>query len=552
MYNRKKFGVMNNFTISGYIVDIVNRDIFSGEITVKNKKIESIKKCKTNQEQYILPGLIDSHVHIESSMLVPSEFAKIAVRHGTVAVISDPHEIANVLGIPGIEFMIDNGNSVNFKFFFGAPSCVPATSLETSGSVLDANKIEQLLKRDDIFYLSEMMNFPGVINEFPDVVQKLKIAQKYQKPIDGHAPGLTGQQLDKYIQAGVSTDHESLSVEEATEKISKGMKIQIREGSAAKILHKFFTLINEYPDSIMFCTDDSHPNDLIAKHINYFIRYGLKKGIDIFLLLRAATLNPVNHYGLNVGLLQKSDPADFIVVNNLNDFQIMQTYINGKLVFDKGKTLIDPGNFESLNNLERGHISENEIKVYSSAKQINVIRAYSQDLSTGRMVCTPKKDKNEILSDIENDILKIVVVSRYNNNNPVVGFIHGFSFKQGAIASSIAHDSHNIIAVGTNDLDIVNSINKVIELKGGIVACSGTELKYLQLDIAGLMSHENGEYVANKYTELDTLAKRFGSKLESPFMTLSFMSLLVIPELKIGDKGLFDVKKFDFIELDSI
>jgi adenine deaminase len=552
MYNHKKPGVMNNFTISGYIVDIVNRDIFSGEITVNNKKIESIKKCKTNQEQYILPGLIDSHVHIESSMLVPSEFAKIAVRHGTVAVISDPHEIANVLGIPGIEFMIDNGNSVNFKFFFGAPSCVPATSLETSGSVLDANKIEQLLKRDNIFYLSEMMNFPGVINELPDVVQKLKIAQKYQKPIDGHAPGLTGQQLDKYIQAGVSTDHESLSVEEAKEKISKGMKIQIREGSAAKILHKFFTLINEYPDSIMFCTDDSHPNDLIAKHINYFIRYGLKKGIDIFLLLRAATLNPVNHYGLNVGLLQKSDPADFIVVNNLNDFQIMQTYINGKLVFDKGKTLIDPGNFESLNNLERGHISENEIKVYSSAKQMNVIRAYSQDLSTGRMVCTPKKDKNEILSDIENDILKIVVVSRYNNNNPVVGFIHGFSFKQGAIASSIAHDSHNIIAVGTNDLDIVNSINKVIELKGGIVACSGTELKYLQLDIAGLMSHENGEYVANKYTELDTLAKRFGSKLESPFMTLSFMSLLVIPELKIGDKGLFDVKKFDFIELDSI
>jgi len=542
-----------NYLKTGNIVDVVNKKIYKGEIAIADGVISEIRETKKEVENvYILPGLIDSHVHIESSMLVPSAFAAEAVKHGTVATVSDPHEIANVLGVKGVEFMIEDGNSVPFKFFFGAPSCVPATEFETSGFSISDKDIDYLFKNKDIHYLAEVMNFPGVIYDDPNVLKKIEISKKYNKKIDGHAPNVRGEALDKYINAGITTDHECFDIEEALEKIQKGMIIQIREGSAAKNFETLYELIDQFPDSVMLCSDDLHPDDLTNGHINLLIKRALSKGLDFFNVIRTCTYNIVRHYGINVGLLQKNDPADFIVIDNINDFNILETYCDGIPVFKDNKSLINSNNKISINNFARNKISLNEILVSKSSEEtnINVISVIDGELITKLITSPVKIENNYVVQDIENDILKIVVINRYDEKSiPTVGFIKNFGLKNGAIASSVAHDSHNIVAVGANDVDLINAINEIISNKGGLSVSENENTFSLKLEIAGLMTNKKAKYVAQKYNELDTKAKQMGSRLRAPFMTLSFMSLLVIPEIKIGDKYLFDSLRFKEISI---
>jgi adenine deaminase len=539
----------NSFIIQGKLVDVVDKRIFNAEVEVSKGAIVKISESDKDFNKYILPGLIDSHVHIESSMLIPTGFARAAVKSGTVASVSDPHEIANVMGVSGVKYMIENGKKTPFKFHFGAPSCVPATPFETSGAVINSNDIKELMNSDDIYYLAEMMNFPGVIFQDEEVLKKIKHAHESGKPIDGHAPGLSGEDLEKYAAQKITTDHECTTVEEALSKIEKGIKIQIREGSAAKDFENLFPLFQTHPDKVMFCTDDCHPDDLIKGHINKIMARAIAKGANIFDVIIAATKTPKEHYNLNTGLLQKGDPADIIIVNNLTDFDVEKTYIDGKLVFNQGKVLLEKQTDNAVNNFNCKPISTNEITVKNKSGKIQVIVAKDGDLLTGKEITEPTVIDNEIISDTARDILKIVVLNRYRESKPQVGFIKNFKLKKGAIAGSIAHDSHNIIAIGTTDQEIVFAINKVIENSGGIVACNAEDYKDLKLNVAGLMSTEDAEFVAEQYEKVHSMAKEMGSELTAPFMTMAFMALLVIPELKIGDKGLFDVNKFEFTSL---
>jgi adenine deaminase len=535
--------------LSGNIVDVVGRQIFQGSVTLMNGRISAIRRHATDQTVFILPGLIDAHIHIESSMLIPSEFARIAVTHGTVATVSDPHEIANVLGIAGVEFMIANGKKVPFNFYFGAPSCVPATAFETSGAGIGADEVEQLLKSDDIWYLSEMMNFPGVLFHNPEVMKKLQLAKKYGKPVDGHAPGLSGEQVQQYCSAGIMTDHECFTKEEALGKIKAGMKILIREGSAAKNFEALSELIREFPSEVMLCSDDRHPNDLVEGHINLLVKRAIEKGYEFFDVLRSCTLNPVLHYHLNTGLLQEGDPADLIVVDNLTDFRVLRTYIRGQKVAENGRSLIGTVNEKPFNAFHSGRISAKDLEVHDEKQRIRVMKAFEGQLITGEIIMKPLVNEDQVVSDVANDVLKIVVKDRYTDGPPAVGFINGFGIREGAIASSVAHDSHNIIAVGADDASIADAMNLVIEAKGGISLVNGVEKKLLALPFAGIMSSDDGYSVAESYEEIDRLVRDTGSLMKAPYMTLSFMALLVIPELKLSDKGLFDGRTFSFTSL---
>ncbi len=539
----------NKYLIFGKLVDPVNKKILNACIFVENGEIAKIEHAREKCEKYILPGFIDSHVHIESSMLTPGEFARLAVRHGTVATVSDPHEIANVCGERGLKFMIEDGKKVPLKFHFGVPSCVPATGFETSGETLNAEIVGELLRSDDYFFLSEMMNYPGVIYNDAEVWGKIKSAIKLNKPIDGHAPGVTGEDLKKYAGANITTDHESATIDEAIEKIENGIKAQIREGSAAKNFNALYPLITKYTEKVMLCTDDCHPDDLVKGHINLLIKRGLEKGIDLFDLLTVACVNPVRHYNLNVGLVQAGDPADFIIVDDLENLNVLETHINGKKVYSNGKALFEYKAGKPVNNFKREKISENDLLVKDNGKNIRVIKCFDGQLFTSSIVVKPNTRNSQVISDIKNDYLKLVVVNRYINSEPAIGFINGFGFKDGAVAQSIAHDSHNIIAIGTNDEDLLKVINTVISLKGGIAISEKRNIHQLHLEIAGLMSSENGEKIAAKYAKLNNLAKSLGSSFKSPLMTLSFMALMVIPELKLGDKGLFDVNAFSPVSL---
>jgi adenine deaminase len=532
--------------LQGKIVDVVNKQVFKGEITITNGKITAIVPAQHDVNHYILPGFVDAHIHIESSMLVPSEFARIAVKHGTVATVSDPHEIANVLGVAGVRFMIENGKQVPFKFNFGAPSCVPATNFESAGAVIDAEDIKKLLEDPDIKYLAEMMNYPGVLFDDTEVLKKIEWAKHFNKPIDGHAPGVTGADISKYISAGISTDHECFTYEEALEKLEKGMKILIREGSAAKNFEALIGLLPEHFERMMFCSDDKHPDDLILGHINQLCARAVSKGIDVFKVLQAACINPVKHYNLEVGLLQVGDPADVIVVEDLKDFKTLQTYSNGVLVFDKGASLIQSTTFKNLNNFNCKKKEVSDFKFESSSKHIRVIEALEGQLVTHELIAEATLENRNLVSNIKNDILKLTVVNRYQNKTPAIAFIKNFGLKEGAIASSVGHDSHNIIAVGVSDEAICKAVNKIIEHKGGICAISNSEEKMLPLPVAGIMSDKDGETIGKQYVELDKFAKQLGSTLHAPYMTLSFMALLVIPALKLSDKGLFNGKDFKF------
>ena len=534
----------------GQIVDIGKQRIFKGEVTFENGVITSIIEKNHDVNQFIMPGFIDAHIHIESSMLVPSEFAKLAVAHGTIATISDPHEIANVMGLEGVNFMIENGKNTPFKFYFGAPSCVPATAYESSGASINSDAIKALLAKDDIKYLSEMMNYPGVLNKDKEVMQKLAWAKLFNKPVDGHAPGLRGESLTTYIQSGMSTDHECFSFEEGLEKLEKGMKILVREGSAAKNFEALISLLPRYYENMMFCSDDKHPDDLILGHINDLCSRAIKKGMDIFKVLQVACINPINHYNLDVGQLRVGDSADFLVVKDLNDFQTIRTYISGNKLFDNGATFLNPVYFKVINNF---NISPKEISDFSyksNASKIKVIEAYNGELVTGTSIENSTIINGDLISNTERDVLKIAVVNRYNDQKPAIGFIKNFGLKEGAIASSVGHDSHNIVVVGVTDEDLCKAVNMLVEYKGGICALSSVKQMILPLPIAGIMSDQEGQIVADKYAQIDTFSKELGSTLEAPFMTLSFMALLVIPSLKLSDKGLFDVQNFSFTSLE--
>jgi adenine deaminase len=554
--------------VTGKVVDIPNQKIFVGEVVFDKGKIIAVNPINISTPQllyYILPGLIDSHVHIESSMLVPSEFAKLAVVHGTVATISDPHEIANVCGIEGVEYMIENGKTVPFKFNFGAPSCVPATIFETAGAALDSASVDALLQKKEIRYLSEMMNFPGVLFNDEEVMKKIASAKKYNKPVDGHAPGLRGADAKKYIEAisykdyingipplggGGATDHECFTTEEALDKLNSGMKILIREGSAAKNFEALIELMNEHGDNMMFCSDDKHPDSLVEGHINQLCARAVAKGIDVFKVLQAACVNPVKHYKMDVGLLNVGDAADFIVAENLIDFKVKQTYINGQLVADNGRSLIQTTKAGVINKFSCAEKVTVDFETkYKGEKEIFVIEALEGQLITNKLLVAPKVENGIIISDVENDILKIVVVNRYKIAAIAKSFVKNFGLKQGAIASTVAHDSHNIIAVGVDDESICKAVNLVIKEQGGVSAVSATVQKVLGLPVAGLMSNGDGYKVARDYTAIDKMTKEIlGSTLTAPFMTLSFMALLVIPHLKLSDLGLFDGDKFEFVK----
>jgi len=537
-------------TIQGQIVDIQNQRIFSGEITINSGKIQSITEKEHDVKHYILPGFVDAHIHIESSMLVPSEFAKIAVKHGTIATVSDPHEIANVLGVKGVEFMIENGKKTPFKFNFGAPSCVPATTFESAGAVIDSDDIKTLMANPDIKYLAEMMNYPGVLFDDEEVLRKIAWAKHYNKPVDGHAPGLRGDDITKYIKAGISTDHECFTYDEALEKLQKGMKILIREGSAAKNFEALIDLLPEHYQNMMFCSDDKHPDDLLLNHINVLCARAVARDIDVFKVLQAACVNPVKHYNLDVGLLQKDDVADFIIVEDLKDFKTLQTYINGELVFENGTSLVKHVDFENLNNFDTEIKTIEDFKVESTAKQIRVIEALEGQLVTNQLTEEATILNGNLVSNTETDVLKMTVVNRYKNDKPALAFIKNFGLKEGAIASSVGHDSHNIIAVGVSDEAICKAVNLIIENKGGICAVLNTDQKIVSLPVAGIMSDKNAETIGHAYAELDAFAKQLGTTLNAPYMTLSFMALLVIPSLKLSDKGLFDGGKFEFTSLE--
>ena len=539
-------------SIKGNIVDIESGEIFFGEINFEERLIKSVQKIDEVQKNfpYLLPGFIDAHVHIESSMLTPSEFAKLAVVHGTVASVSDPHEIANVCGKHGVEYMIENGKEVPFKFYFGAPSCVPATVFETAGDALDAIAVDHLLANDDIYYLSEMMNFPGVLHKEDQVLKKIASAKKYHKPVDGHAPGLRGEDAKKYIEAGISTDHECFTREEALDKLQYGMKVLIREGSAAKNFEALIDLLNQYEDEMMFCSDDKHPDSLVKGHINELCQRAVAKGIDVFKVLKAACINPVKHYRMNTGLLKPGEPADFIIVENLKDFKVHATYINGTLVAENGVSKIKTRPALIINNFncDKKKLHEFKFPVQQMAPQ--VIEAIEGQLITNKLSLQLKTENGFYISDVKNDILKIVVVNRYRNAPVAKAFVKNFGLKKGAIASSVAHDSHNIIAVGVNDESIAEAVNNIIDAKGGISVADHFNPpfnKILPLPVAGLMSIEDGYKVAELYTEIDRAAKELGSQLSAPFMTLSFIALLVIPHLKLSDKGLFDGDTFRLV-----
>ena len=540
---------IETFKISGKIVDPISKRIFNGTLEISEGRIIKILEDKKEYENYILPGFIDAHIHIESSMLIPSEFARLAVVHGTVATVSDPHEIANVLGIDGVRYMINNGKRVPFKFFFGVPSCVPATTFETAGAEISPDDVRKLFNEDDLLYLSEMMNYPGVLFNDAVVMEKLKIAKDLGKPIDGHAPGLTGEDVKKYIEAGISTDHECFKIEEAYEKLKYGMKILIREGSAAKNYETLKSLIPEHTDKVMLCSDDQHPNNLVECHINDVVKRSLKNGYDLFDVLQTSCVNAVKHYKLDVGLLQFGDWADFIVVDNLNDFNVLKTFINGNLVAENGKTKIESVVTKVINNFKTSKKSIKDFEVKHTGEKIRVMQAFDGQLITEEIDLQPKIENGNLVSDIENDILKISVINRYADVKPAVGFIKNIGIKKGAIATCVGHDSHNIIAVGTNDKELCDAVNAIIENTGGISVSDGESIEVLPLPVAGIMSNEDGYIVAEKYSKIDKLAKNLGSNLHAPFMTLSFMALLVIPALKLSDKGLFDGNKFQFVDL---
>ncbi len=539
---------MNPQRLSGNIVDLHARRIYPGTVEWQDGRITRLfAEPDKRHARFIAPGFVDAHIHIESSLLPPAEFARWAVVHGTVATVSDPHEIANVLGAAGVNYMIRDGRRTPFKFNFGAPSCVPATAFETAGAELGTRAVARLLARPEIKYLSEVMNFPGVLARAPSLMAMIAAARKLGKPVDGHAPGLRGKDAARYAAAGITTDHECFTLPEALDKLQAGMKILIREGSAARNFAALAPLLKTHPDRCMFSCDDLHPDLLMVRHLDEHVRRALASGADRFDILRCASVNPVEHYRLDVGLLREGDPADFIVFEGWKNLRVRRTYLRGELVARDGRSLLPRQPSRTPNAFCARLRQPGEFRMPAGEGKLNVIEAIGGQLITRRRRVPARVEAGAVVSDPKRDLLKIVVINRYARCAPVaVGFIRGFGLKAGAIASSVAHDSHNIVAVGVDDGSLCAAVNLVISHRGGISAVGRGRRTVLPLPIAGLMSDRDGRTVARRYTALDALAKKLGSKLDAPFMTLSFMALLVIPDLKLSDRGLFSAAQWGF------
>lgn len=537
----------HTFSMTANLVDVPNRRIFPATVAVENGRITSVTEESQTQPTYLLPGFIDAHVHIESSMLVPREFARAAVVHGTVASVSDPHEIGNVLGTDGVRYMLEDAEGVPFKVYFGAPSCVPATPFETAGAEITGADVAALLDDPRIFYLSEMMNFPGVLHGDPVVRAKLQAARDRDKPVDGHAPGVRGESARRYFTAGITTDHESFTEEEARDKLQHGAKIAIREGSAARNFEALVPLIGDVPDRCMLCSDDKHPDDLLEGHINRLVQRAVAEGYELMNVLQAACVTPVEHYGLDVGLLRPGDDADFIEVADLEDFRVLRTFIRGEVVAENGETSIPRREPGLVNRFDCSAKRAGEFRIAAESNRMNVIEAADGQLITRRRQYAAKVVDGSAVADPDRDVLKMAVVNRYQDAPPAVAFVTGFGLKGGAIASSVAHDSHNVIAVGCTDKELTRAVNLVIEAGGGLSVVGDGAEEVLELPIAGLMAPGTCRDVGQRYAALDRLAKQLGATLQAPFMTLSFMALLVIPEIKLSDRGLFDGTKFEFL-----
>ncbi|SOD78348.1 adenine deaminase [Spirosoma fluviale] len=548
--------------LTANILNLFDQTIYYGTIAVENGRIRQLTQLGPERpgEPYVLPGFVDAHVHVESSLLTPPQFARLAVVHGTVATVSDPHEIGNVLGVAGVKYMIEEARRVPFKFMFGAPSCVPATIFETAGATISPQDVRELLAMKEIGYLAEVMNFPGVLHQDPDMMAKISLANAFNKPVDGHAPGLTGDDAQRYIDAGITTDHECFTYEEGLDKARRGMNILIREGSAARNFEALIPLLAEFPAQIMFCSDDKHPDTLAEGHINQLVVRALGKGHSLWHVLRAACLNPVLHYRMPVGLLREGDPADYIVVNNLNEFKVQQTVINGEVVAENGQSTISDLRSEHVNQFSCSPKKPEDFAVKAAVLDepvlIRVIEALDGQLITNELHLEAKVENGQLVPDVEGDMLKLVVVNRYQDTPPAVAFIKNFGLTSGALASSVGHDSHNITAVGCDDESICRAVNLIIEARGGLSAVGrgpDAESMLLPLPVAGLMSDTDGYTIAEQYTKLDQYAKyRLKSTLLAPFMTLSFMALLVIPKVKLSDLGLFDGKTFNFVPLQIV
>ena len=538
-----------NYSSKHNLVDLHSGQIYVAEVTISDGKIQQILRLDQpvdDTQPFLMPGFVDAHIHVESSMLLPDQFARIAVTHGTVATVSDPHEIANVCGVEGVELMLRNAAQTNFKFCFGVPACVPATEFETAGARIDAAAVTRLLDDPRIGYLSEVMDFPGVLNRAPEVMAKINAAISRNKPVDGHAPGLTGELAAKYVSAGITTDHECFTLDEALDKLKAGCKISIREGSAARNFDALESLIDTHPNMVMLCSDDKHPDEFLLGHINQLAARAVANGRDLMNVLRAACVNPVDHYNLKVGLLREGDFADFILVEDLKDFKVAQTYLDGVLVAQDGKCLMPTTTSETINYFVATPIRSEDLALPAEGNNLRLIDAIDGQLITDHSNYPTKIENGLAVTDIEQDILKIVVVNRYGPAAPAIAFVRGFGFNTGAFASSVAHDSHNVVAVGANDGDLTAAINAVIAEQGGLSVSSDDQTDVLPLPVAGLMSTESCQWVAERYEKLDQRVKSFGSNLRAPFMTLSFMALLVIPSLKLSDKGLFDGDNFVF------
>ena len=537
--------------VAGQLVDIAARRVYGAVVTVSGGRVVAIEPANNAPATFLLPGFIDAHVHIESSMLVPTEFARAAVLHGTVATVSDPHEIGNVLGVAGVDYMLDNASQSPLKFYFGAPACVPATTFETAGATITVEEVEQLLADPRILYLSEMMNFPGILSGDADCLAKVAAAHKLGKPVDGHAPGLRGEEAARYIAAGITTDHECFTKDEALDKLAADCKISIREGSAARNFDALVSLLGDYPKQTMLCSDDKHPDELLLGHINLLVRRAVATGIDVFNALQAACLNPIEHYKLGVGQLRVGDPADFIEINSLTEFEVLRTWIDGELVAENGATSIPRVEPAIVNQFVASQIEPEQLEVPAQPGKLQVIESLDGQLITNRIDVEPKIVDEKIVSDVDNDVLKLAIINRYRPALPSIAFIKNFGLRRGAMASSVAHDSHNVIAVGTNDEDIAAAINAIMDARGGLSAvCQNEQTNHLlPLPVAGLMATGTCEEVGTAYQKLDAAVKSWGSPLRAPYMTLSFMGLLVIPELKLSDLGLFDGGKFAFTPL---
>ena len=548
-------------TLYGNVVDVVSKRVFPGKVVVRDGKIANIEEIKAEEckeQQYILPGFVDSHIHIESTLMTPYNYGRMAVAKGVIAAVCDPHEIANVLGVEGIEFMIADGKGVRFNFNYTVPSCVPSTQFETAGAVIDAQDVAALIGRDEVVALAEVMNVPGVVYEDADIMAKLQAAKLARKPIDGHAPQYSGEHLRKYIESGISTDHECVSLDEAEEKLSLGMKIIIREGSAACNFEALYSLIAKYPGKTLFCSDDMYPDDMEEiGYINGMVKRAIAKGMPLWETLECAAVTPVRHYGLKNGLLQEGDKADFIVVDNLTEFNILATYIEGEEVYNATQGVVDEafilavnGGADNLNKFEASEIMPEAMQVKWEDKELKVIVATEGSLLTGMEYVRPMKDaEGNVVTPVEAGVAKIVVYNRYTEAAPQIAYIKGFTLNDGALASTIAHDSHNIIAVGSNDVDLAAAINRLIEERGGLVVCNGEQMETLSLPVAGLMTTLQPQTVAQKHIALKQLAAQLGCRINAPFMTLSFMALPVIPDLKLTDKGLFDGVEFNFTSI---